>query len=90
MQQNVVSYLYSQSVSLSLFIGELSPFILGDIKEKLLLPVIFVVRVGILFMWLSSLGLLKDYFLDFSRCSFPSLCWSFPFIILQKAKFVER
>jgi hypothetical protein len=40
--------------------------ILSDIKEKPLLPVIFVVRVGILFMWLSSLGLLKDYFFAFS------------------------
>ena len=37
------------------FIGELSPLILRDIMEKkLLLPVIFVVRVGILFMRLSS------------------------------------
>ena len=44
------------------------PLILRNIKEKsLLLPVIFVVRVGILFMWLSSLGLLKNYFLAFSR-----------------------
>jgi hypothetical protein len=40
------------------FIEELSPLILRDIKEKsLLLPVIFVVRVEILFMWLSSLDL---------------------------------
>ena len=55
MQQNVGSCLCSQSVSLCLFIGELSQFILRDIKEKsLLLPVIFVVRIGILFMWLSS------------------------------------
>jgi hypothetical protein len=60
--------LHNQSVSLCLFIGELNPLILRDIKEKsLLLPVTFVVRVGILFMWLSSLGLLKDYFLAFSR-----------------------
>jgi hypothetical protein len=33
-QQNIVSYLCSQSVSLCLFIGELSPLILRDIKEK--------------------------------------------------------
>ena len=39
------------SVRLCLFIGELSLLILRDIKEKsLLLPVIFVVRVRILFM----------------------------------------
>ena len=37
------------------FWGELSPLILRDIKEKsLLLPVIFVVRVVILFLQLSS------------------------------------
>jgi hypothetical protein len=49
------SCLCSQSVSLYLFIGELIPLILRDIKEKqLLLPIIFVVKVGILFLWLSS------------------------------------
>ena len=47
--------------------GELSPLILRDIKErKLLLPFIFVVRVGILFLWLSSFwfveGLLSCFF----------------------------
>jgi hypothetical protein len=36
-------------------LGELSPLILRNIKEKrLLLPVIFVVRVDILFLRLSS------------------------------------
>ena len=36
-------------------LGELSPLILRDIKEnQLLLPVIFIVRVGILFMLLFS------------------------------------
>jgi hypothetical protein len=34
MQQNVGSYLCNQPVSLCLFIGELSPLILRDIKEK--------------------------------------------------------
>ena len=47
MQQNVGSCLCNQSVSLCLFIGEMSPLILRDVKEKLLLlPVIFVVIVG--------------------------------------------
>ena len=42
---------YVTSLLVCLFIGELSPLILRDIKEKsLLLSVIFVVRVGILFM----------------------------------------
>jgi hypothetical protein len=45
----------SQSVSLCLFIGELSPLILRHIKEKqLLLPIVLLVKVGILFLWLSS------------------------------------
>jgi hypothetical protein len=34
MQQNTGSCLHNQSVSLCLFIGELSPLILRDIKEK--------------------------------------------------------
>jgi hypothetical protein len=34
MQQNAGSYLSIQSVSLCLLIGELSPLILSDIKEK--------------------------------------------------------
>ena len=67
MQQNVGYYLCNHSVSLCLFIGELSALILRDIKEKqLLLPVIFVVRVGILFLWISSFrfveGLLSCFF----------------------------
>jgi hypothetical protein len=67
MQQKVGSCLCNQSVHLCLFIGELNPLILRDNEDKsLFLPVIFVARVGILFMWLSSLGLLKDYFLAFS------------------------
>jgi hypothetical protein len=67
MQQKVDSCLHNQSVSLCLSIRELSPLVLRDIKEKsLLLLVIFVVRVEILFMWLSSLGLLEDYILALS------------------------
>ena len=55
MQQNVGSCLRNKTVNLRLSIGELSPLILRDIKENsLLLLVIFVVRVEILFMWLSS------------------------------------
>jgi hypothetical protein len=70
MQQSAGSCLHIQSVSLCLFIGELSPLMLRDIKEmRLLLPVIFVVRGGIMVVWLSSsyllLGLLKDYFFCF-------------------------
>jgi hypothetical protein len=66
-QEKVGSYLNNQSVNLYLFIGKLNTLILRNIKENLLfLPVSFVVRGGILFMWLSSLGLLKFYFLAFS------------------------
>ena len=48
-------------------LGELSPLMLREIKEKkLLLPVIFVVKVGILFLRLSSFrfveGLLSCFF----------------------------
>ena len=62
MQQNVGSCLHFQSVSLCLFIGELSPFILTDIKEKMLLKVELslcgCLRIG----WL-----MEDYFLAYSR-----------------------
>ena len=41
-------------------LGELSPLMLRDIKEKLLLlPVIFVVRGRIIFVWLSSFGFVE-------------------------------
>jgi hypothetical protein len=91
MQQNVWSCLCSQFVCLCLFIGELNPLIFRDIKKKLLLlPVIFVTRVGVLFLQLSSCYFLKVYFPAFSRVYFPFLCWSFSFIILPRAGFVER
>ena len=51
MQQNVGSCLCSQFFSLCLFIEELSPLVLRDIKKKqLLLPVILFARVEILFL----------------------------------------
>jgi hypothetical protein len=66
-QQNVGSCLCSQSISLCLFNEELRPLMLREIKEKQLLrPVIFVVKVGILFLWLSSFrfveGLVSCFF----------------------------
>jgi hypothetical protein len=51
MQQNVGLCLHVLSFSLCLFIGELIPLMLRDIKEKsLLTPIIFVVRGGIMFV----------------------------------------
>jgi len=44
MQQNVGSCLGIQSVSLCLFIGDLSALMLRDIRDQLLVPAIFVVR----------------------------------------------
>jgi hypothetical protein len=55
MCKNAESCLSIQSVSLYLFIRELSPLMLVDIKEKgLLLPIIFYIRSGTMFVWLSS------------------------------------
>ena len=55
MKQNAGSCLHIKSISLCLFIVDLSPLILRDIKKQSLLgPVIFVFRDGILFMWPSS------------------------------------
>ena len=57
MEQNAGSCLIIQSVSLCIFIGELIPLMLRDSKNQwLLLPVIFVVRAGIMFVWLSFCG----------------------------------
>ena len=54
---------YVSSPLVCLFIGELSPLMLKDIKEKrLLLPVIFVIRGRIMFVWLSSFERLLSYF----------------------------
>jgi hypothetical protein len=64
-----VSFLYAENTGsslhwivccLCLFIGELSPLMLRDIKEKsLFLPVIFVVKGGIMFVWFSSFGFVE-------------------------------
>ena len=60
MQQNAGSCLCILSVSLYLFIRGLNPLIVTDIKEKiLLLPVIFVVKGGIMFVCLSSFGFVE-------------------------------
>ena len=46
---------YVSSLLVYVYLGEFCPLMLRDIKEKrLLLPVIFVVRGGIKFVWLSS------------------------------------
>ena len=57
MQQNAGSCLHIQSVSLCLFIGELSPLILRDIKERwLLVPDMFVFVGGFMCLWFSPFG----------------------------------
>jgi hypothetical protein len=72
-QQNAGSCLLTQSVSLRLFIGELSPLILRDIKERLLLVPVMFVLVGD-FMWISAFG-----FLVRSLISCPFLVVEFSF-----------
>ena len=77
MQQNIGSFLPNQSLSLCLFTGELSSLILRDIKEEaLIFPVFFLLLLLLLLLLLELefyscgyllLGLLKDYFLAFSK-----------------------
>ena len=71
MQQNIGSFLPNQSLSLCLFIGELSSLILRDIKEEaLIFPVLLLLLLLELEFYSCGyllLGLLKDYFLAFSR-----------------------
>ena len=59
MQQNAGLCLCIQSDSLYLFIGELSPFMITDIKEYwLLFPAIFAFKGRIMPVCLSSFGFL--------------------------------
>ena len=71
MQQNIGSFLPNQSLSLCLFIGELISLILRDIKEEaLIFPVLLLLLLLELEFYSCGyllLGLLKDYFLAFSR-----------------------
>ena len=71
MQQNIGSFLPNQSLSLCLFSGELSSLILRDIKEEaLIFPVLLLLLLLELEFYSCGyllLGLLKDYFLAFSR-----------------------
>ena len=71
MQQNIGSFLPNQSLSLCLFSGELSSLILRDIKEEaLIFPVLLLLLLLELEFYSCDyllLGLLKDYFLAFSK-----------------------
>ena len=70
MQQNIGSFLPNQSLSLCLFSGELSSLILRDIKEEaLIFPVLLLLLLELEFYSCDYLllGLLKDYFLAFSK-----------------------
>ena len=71
MQQNIGSFLPNQSLSLCLFSGELSSLILRDIKEEaLIFPVLLLLLLVELEFYSCGyllLGLLKDYFLAFSK-----------------------
>jgi hypothetical protein len=61
MQQNVGSCLHIQSVSLCLFIGDFSPLMLRDIKDRrLFIPALFVAGRGITYDSL-LLGLLFNF-----------------------------
>ena len=71
MQQNIGSFLPNQSLSLCLFSGELSSLILRDIKEEaLIFPILLLLLLLELEFYSCGyllLGLLKDYFLAFSK-----------------------
>ena len=78
MQQNAGYCLYIQSVILCLFVGELSPLMLRDIKESDCYFLLFLLlEMELCLCAYLLLGLLKeDYFLAFPRVQFPSLCCS--------------
>jgi hypothetical protein len=82
MQQNVGYCLCSHSVSLCLFIGELSLLIVRDFKEIVVASCYFVVRVGILFLGLSSFRFVERLlsFLLFLEHNFPPFVGVFPLL----------
>jgi hypothetical protein len=92
MQQNVGSCLSIQSVISHIFIEELSPLILRDLrKNDCWFQLFLLLEVELCLCHYLLFGLLKgDYFLAFSRVYFPSLCWSFPFIIFCRPWFMKR
>ena len=71
MQQNVRSCVQIQSVSVCLFIGELSSLILRDIKDRrLLVPVIFGFVGGFMCLWFSPFGFVVSGLLCFLWCGY--------------------
>jgi hypothetical protein len=79
-QQNVGSCLCSQSVSLWLFIGELSPLILR--KSNCCFLLFLLLESAFCSCDFLLLDLLKDYFLAFSSAWFLFLYWFFSVINL--------
>jgi len=92
MHQNAGSSVWKQSVNLCLFIGELSPLFWEILTNSYccFLSFSYFELEFCLCVSLLLFSLQGDYFLTFSRVEFPSLCWSFPSIILCRAAFVER
>jgi hypothetical protein len=83
-QKSVGSCLCSQSISLCPFIGEFSPLMLREIKEKeLLLSFIFLLKLGFCSCGCLLLGLLKDYFLAFLWYSFCPYVGVFPLLSFE-------
>ena len=92
MQQNAGSCLHIQSVSLCLFIGEFSPLILIDFKERWLwVPDMFVFVGGCMCLWFSAFGFVWRWLINIlSLVHVPTLCWNFPSRILYRAGLVDR
>ena len=82
MHQNAgwVLFMYPVCMLFYVLFEELSPLMLRKSDCYFLLFLLLEVKLCLCGCLL--LGLLEeDYFLAFSRVYFPSLCWSFPFII---------
>ena len=65
MQQNAGSCCISSLLAYVFFIGELSPLILRDIKERyLLVPDMFVFVGGFMCLWLSAFDFVVQYLIS--------------------------
>lgn len=92
MQQNAESCLYIQSVSLCLFIDELNPLILRDIKDRLLLVPVIIVFVVALCAVVLSFGFAVRSLISCRSFGIGIflILMSFPSRILCRAGLVDR
>ena len=91
MHQSAGTCLCIKSISICLFIGEMRPLILRDIRERwLLVPFMFGFVCGLTWMWVSFGFVVRWLISCLFFCVLTLLCWSFSSRILCRAGLVDR